>query len=338
MKCKGIARLPRERLLSKNDLLGQVTDPSVERTLRACFGRAPHDRPLLGRGNCLARLPTEKHSNKRTGLSNINIPKGNMFKIHKDQMAVFEQEAMRRFECRTARYIEEVYPQPWKYLGEQQISIAIRYGLARAMRYGLSLEQNALYYIDVMFMLGSGFDEDPQYPWAVEILEDPEVPDETLRAELLYDSAVECICHATKDFENPDGDITKSKFFEELRQFRYGRDTVLWSGAIPELIHQVKLRLTRVFSHKYKYLGEEALSRAIEHSIDAASSYNLRTERGVSLFALLMAALGAGFVNDPLVPWVKPLFTDVTLTDSAQKADGLYIQSVIQLERWARGE
>ncbi|NJN48013.1 MAG: hypothetical protein HC808_17770 [Candidatus Competibacteraceae bacterium] len=40
-----------------------------------------------------------------------------------------------------------------------------------------------------MFMLGSGFDNDPQYPWAKAVLKDIVRQDGVNKGELLYESA-----------------------------------------------------------------------------------------------------------------------------------------------------
>jgi hypothetical protein len=41
-----------------------------------------------------------------------------------------------------------------------------------------------------MFLLGSGFDKDPQFPWAENVLNDKSIPDESTRVDRLYKEAM----------------------------------------------------------------------------------------------------------------------------------------------------
>lgn len=44
-------------------------------------------------------------------------------------------------------------------------------------------------YTVLMFLLGSGFDTDEQFPWAAAVLEHGSIPDGAQRADRLYDEA-----------------------------------------------------------------------------------------------------------------------------------------------------
>ncbi|MBN1843959.1 MAG: hypothetical protein JW883_16990 [Deltaproteobacteria bacterium] len=87
-----------------------------------------------------------------------------------------------------------------KVLEEVNIRSAIRYGLKRAKGYGLTTERSVRLYIEMMFLLGSGFDADPQLPWAAEILNDETILAENLRIDLLRDKAWDYVDHESCSF------------------------------------------------------------------------------------------------------------------------------------------
>jgi hypothetical protein len=63
-------------------------------------------------------------------------------------------------------------------------------GRKTALDRGFRADYGQTVYLGLMFLLGSGFDTDPRYPWIHGILEDPELRDENARAERLYAAAM----------------------------------------------------------------------------------------------------------------------------------------------------
>lgn len=74
-----------------------------------------------------------------------------------------------------ATFLAGIFPKKWELLPDE-ISSGGLFAAARrfAARYGLQDDRGILLYALLMFLLGSGFDTDPQFPWASTILKDPE--------------------------------------------------------------------------------------------------------------------------------------------------------------------
>src|SRR6185503_8352236 len=90
--------------------------------------------------------------------------------IHSAQMDAFRQAAEAAFEDRMVAHFQGELPEPCALAGEAGLRSAIRLGLERARGYGLGGEASVCSFITVMFLLGSGFDDDPLLPWASSIL------------------------------------------------------------------------------------------------------------------------------------------------------------------------
>lgn len=75
-------------------------------------------------------------------------------------------------------------------VGETNIRQMVRQGYQTAKAYHLTGEPDLAAYICLMFMLGSGFNHDPQYPWADIVLNDAALIDSTQKGESLYKAAM----------------------------------------------------------------------------------------------------------------------------------------------------
>jgi hypothetical protein len=104
-----------------------------------------------------------------------------------------QQEAMRsalraRFEARMVAHLGRFFPMICAALGDAETLQAIRDGIERAERHGISSGPDICLYIDVMFAFGREFDEDPSLPWARAILDRP--GKHRRKAKLLFDTAL----------------------------------------------------------------------------------------------------------------------------------------------------
>ena len=86
--------------------------------------------------------------------------------------------------------LDALFPEKYKAVGDDTIRQLIRQGYQCAKSYNLTSEFGIATYIGLMFMLGSGFDRDPQYPWADTVLSDAALTESTKKGELLYKGAM----------------------------------------------------------------------------------------------------------------------------------------------------
>src|SRR5579871_2919118 len=83
------------------------------------------------------------------------------------------------------KHLSEFAPEHTRVLGEPATAAIVRTGIARAEDYGFVTEGPVRLYIEMMFLLGSGFDTDPLFPRVSEILTSQD--GETERARALYE-------------------------------------------------------------------------------------------------------------------------------------------------------
>lgn len=112
-----------------------------------------------------------------------------MLVIQKKQMEVLGNHMRKQFENELVAHLNFYFPDKCNALGETGVRKMIRYGIARAKKYGIVIEYPVSRYINLMFTLGKNFDTDPALPWAARILTDPSLDGTSLKIESLCRAA-----------------------------------------------------------------------------------------------------------------------------------------------------
>jgi hypothetical protein len=86
--------------------------------------------------------------------------------------------------------LEKIWPQKCRELGEATLSSLFGEAAVSAKKYSITSERGIVLYTWLMFMLGSGFDKDPQFPWAAKILHDESITDQGKKVDQLYNEAM----------------------------------------------------------------------------------------------------------------------------------------------------
>lgn len=95
-----------------------------------------------------------------------------MLKIRKEQNDELAKAAVKRFEDWMVVHLNKFFPEHCKALGPEGTLESIRYAIERSATYEIVSERDVCKYTDLMFAFGRDFDEDPNLPWASEILND----------------------------------------------------------------------------------------------------------------------------------------------------------------------
>lgn len=257
-----------------------------------------------------------------------------MLNIRPQQFDVFAQAAFRNFEDRMIEHLKRFSPSHFKILEEADVRRAIRYGWERAQAHRLTSERSVGLYVQTMFMLGSNFDADPQFPWAAETLDDETTPDEAARVDRLSEKAWDYVEHVLPDFPAGDGSAEDSRMIEELRRIRREPQEVLAPSDMPEVYARSLARLCEAFPKKCEYVGHDNLRRLLQRATETVDAYGLNTERGVMLCLALMFVLGSGFDADPLLPWASAALKDQSVAGRNERVKRLYAGAVSCLRRW----
>lgn len=95
-----------------------------------------------------------------------------MLTIRTKQIEAFRNQSSANFTDLMVEHLREVFPEDCQEMSEEELRDVIRYGTAVADSYGINNVQSVCTYIDLMFIFGYDFDEDPNFPWARAVLLD----------------------------------------------------------------------------------------------------------------------------------------------------------------------
>lgn len=95
--------------------------------------------------------------------------------------------------------LQQYFPEKSAFQGEEIVSALVEHALETAADHGLRGNAGSTVYVILAFMLGSGIDHDPMYPWVGRILADPSLPDEHERALLLHREGIAYLNEALLD-------------------------------------------------------------------------------------------------------------------------------------------
>ncbi len=94
------------------------------------------------------------------------------------------------FELEIKNLLAEIYPEKSKYQGSSVMDELVQSGIKCSKEYGLTSYRSVVVYTTMMFMLGSRFDDDLQFPWAYRTLNDSSIKDQNLKTQRLYKIAM----------------------------------------------------------------------------------------------------------------------------------------------------
>lgn len=244
-----------------------------------------------------------------------------MLVIRGEQTEAFRQAARRNFEDLMADHLRAFAPVQSKILGDAQVRKVIRLGIERAGAHSLSGRGPVRLYLELMFMLGSDFDTDPQLPWAREVLSDEAVPEQTERAGRLYDEALRFVAAVSGPNHEYERDALRRVCHKRLEDFPAADQ------------HSMLSHLRGVYPQRCASAGEVGLRLLVQRGVGAARECGLSAHGGETLFVGLMFAFGHGCLNDPQFPWVAATLEDRRGDDPARKVERLYAKLMTYLGR-----
>lgn len=250
-----------------------------------------------------------------------------MLTIRGEQIKVFEQHAKKRFESETVLHIAKFSPRQFEILGEETIRQIIGSGLERAEGYGFTNRGPARFYVELMFMLGSDFDTDPQYPWAAELLRGHVQTGQMNRADHLYRNTmqyIEAVAGQNLEFER---DALNRVVGPVALPFS-GKD----AGDIPPFFK-------KIYPQKCEFLGDAVLEEIVRLGVSVAGAYS-RSSKASLLFTGLIFIFGHGCLTDQQFPWIANTLAAGAPGEEDKKIERLYSKTrsyldnaLIELER-----
>ena len=218
-----------------------------------------------------------------------------MLLIRQAQIDSLEASLRRRFEDQLVRHFAGLYPREVTEAGgERQLARLVRRGMSRAARRGYKGRKEVGMFVALMFILGDGFETDPQLPWVSRHLNNDGMP-VALRPECAFDEAIDYL-EATAGAKA--GLIVRAM----LRLRSYELDSAPESSG-EEWIEDCCDRLEAYYPEKFAYQGIVVTRALAGLARERAAAHGLSSSRSAMLYAILMFMMGSGFDEDLLYPW-----------------------------------
>jgi hypothetical protein len=231
--------------------------------------------------------------------------------IRDTQFEALQSETQATAEKELVEHCREYAPRLFQAAGEAGVREAVRLGLKRSKAYGFTDHPQVRFYIDMMLVLGSDFDTDPQYPWASETLQDsyskPHVRGMVLHRDLsLYldrvlgpqkehvTEALNRLVSLPRELPPPDR--------------RGGGNLRHW--------------VSRLYPQKSQDVDDKQLARIAEAAAMEAAGFGIPA--GDAILGSVMLILGHGATRDPLYPWISGALRDPMITSPEGRLDRLY--------------
>ncbi|MFY0582730.1 hypothetical protein ACN28S_58145 [Cystobacter fuscus] len=243
--------------------------------------------------------------------------------IRKEQREALSKARLQDFEDKMVLHLACFSPPLFKAAKEEQIRLAIRFGIAQGDKYGFSLHGPLRLYLELMLLFGSHFDTDPQYPWATEVLKDRKSTPQMQRAEFLYERTR----HYRAEVAGP-GDSYTFKSLRSISALARNPLPITWENLESALLDA----MGRVYPQKKHYVGEENLKLLIAEGISKAHSHQFTNARSAATLIVLMFSFGHKCHEDPLYPWIGKTLEDRLMTDPEAKARRLEKKALTWLE------
>jgi hypothetical protein len=93
--------------------------------------------------------------------------------IRHAQMDALARSAMEPFVENVIAHLRRVWPEECAAMGDEGLEAFVARGMAKCERYGIETEYDVGRFCDLMLLLTPDFDEDPNIPWAQDILTSP---------------------------------------------------------------------------------------------------------------------------------------------------------------------
>ena len=241
-------------------------------------------------------------------------------------MQIFEMAAMGRFEDEMVVHSQNFSPKLCEVIGEEQLRVALRQAIKRAGQYGFTYRGPIRLFIELIFLFGSAFDTDPQYPMFSQFL--AAYGDQMQRAEQIHKEVVDFL----QKVSGPN-DINVQKALAALASF--ARKPITFSAN--DIVTGMLQEMTHAFPQKAAYIGKEALTTLIQEGRNEAQKYAFDTVRGEALVIVLMYAFGHGCTEDPLYPWISRTLSDERIITPAALAERMERKAVTWLDHVLAG-
>ena len=243
-----------------------------------------------------------------------------MIILRKEQQKTLYRIPRTRFENRLIAFVYRFYEREYNKLGKDQVKTVVQFAINRAKGNQYTTQRQVTYYLSIMILLGSYYDEDIQLPWARKRLTDLSVASPTRRIEKLWKETLEYL-------ETTTGEENEYVIHAILRIRDLKLEDAPHSTGEEFAIDLCKL-LLKLYPQKYQFQGEKINRELIKEGITKAGQFGIVGNGGRSLFIILMFVLGSGFYKDLLYPWATSILENKNIHNEENRIIQLHTAAV----------
>lgn len=212
---------------------------------------------------------------------------------------------------------------------ETDLRVAVEAAVAAAQAQGFTQRGPIRLYLDVCVAFGSGFKDDPMYPWAAEAIGSPDPDSQAERAAALFASS----SAAADAINGPQDEWARAALAALLRWAQEGKQPARdqWLGQ-----HVVGV-LASLHPQKAAHAGEMALRSLVTNAARDCARHGSDSARAITLVSALKFTFGDGCLRDPIHGWIERTLTDQALADAAARFASLEQTMIIRLKTMLAG-
>ena len=235
-----------------------------------------------------------------------------MIIIRNEQREALRHIVNQSFIEELSAFLAQEFSEDSKILGHEQVRIVVKLGIQQSQAYGFNTTEDIKKYVKLMFLLGSYFDEDPIFPWAKKILQNPSFTSPSFRMHNLYVTA-------NRFLKKTAGDKGQHYRAALIRAYHMRYEEYICNSGL-DLISHIQTILSSLYPQQYRHISHSSFQALIQLAKNIACEFNVSSRGGTSIIAVLMFMLGCHFYRDPLHPWVKSILqSDLKLENKPQE-------------------
>lgn len=227
------------------------------------------------------------------------------------------------------RHFFAFYPHECRQAGESAVRELVQLGIQRAAAHGYRARNAVGLYVNLMFILGSRFDEDPQIPWALEQLDDHLIEDPLARIQRVF--------HSTEEYLQKTAGSDEEFLRDALHRIKLHDFRDPPSGGSEAFATGTWIRLCELYPQKSGIQGAEHTYALIANAVRSASGHGIVGATGRYMYLMNAFLWGVGFDADPLYPWARRLFSGEGIAGETERVDALIRESLAHVERILKG-
>jgi hypothetical protein len=256
-----------------------------------------------------------------TGRSFYEAP---MLKVTDAQLEVLSLGKRAQFLRDLEARLTERNPHLVATFDDARMHAVVEGAVAAAATHGFTHCGPIRFYLDVCIAFGSGFADDPIYPWARQALGDPDPDTQSKRAEALFTRCTAAI----DEIHGPEDVWTRDALAALLVWARSDRRFPAAEGLSDYAFEQ----MTMLHPQKAAHGGEAALRAIFDQAVRTCAGGGVDAPQPIMLITALKFAFGAGCLTDPIYGWIGATLRDDRVLDPADRLARLERKSLTWLE------